>query len=83
MEDLRSTRILCDNKGALILVKTRSYSSQGKHLAIKVEVLSGWIIGERVFIDYVLTMSQLSGVLTRFLGRSIYTGLFNAIINRT
>ena len=83
MEDLRSTRILCDNRGVLILVEKRINGSRSKHLAIRLEGLNGWIIDEKLFIDYVLTKSQLSGNLTRFLVRPIFTWVFNTIINRT
>ena len=75
------THIVCDNKGALLLAGQGSYSSRSKHLASSFEGLRDWIMDEKLVMDHVSTKSQLGDILTKFLARSIFTKLLNAIIN--
>ncbi|CAM9120594.1 unnamed protein product, partial [Sphacelaria rigidula] len=66
---LRSARIFCDNKGALLFAGQGSYSSRSKHLAIRFPGLRDWITDDKIIIDHVSTKGQLSDILTKFLAR--------------
>ena len=57
-----NARIFCDNKGALLLARQKSYSSRNTHLAIRFLRLRNWIMDEQLVIDHVLTKGQLSGI---------------------
>ena len=67
----RSTRIFWDNKEALLLTGSGRYSSQIKHLALRLFRLRDRIVDKKLVIDNISTKDKLSDILTNFLTKPI------------
>jgi hypothetical protein len=64
-----STRILCDNQGAIALAKNPTHHSRTKHIDVQHHFIRERVEAEVIELKYVPTQSMVADVLTKALGK--------------
>lgn len=78
------TRIMCDNKGAIMTLNNNSYSSRTKHIDIKIKFIREHLENKSVELEYLPTADMPADILTKnvsaakIMGHLPNFGLFNS-----
>ena len=64
-DDISPVPILCDNQGAIQLIKNPEFHQHTKHIAVKYNFVRHKQLNRYIEVSYISTENKLAGILTK------------------